>query len=241
MDYKGWIIAIYDVYKDKYNKNKGNTESNNKQSLKEVVKFFMKKENIIKGIILFLPILVSIICFIIFVIERDSKIMIYIPMSFIPMAMCILPEWYKYELNLEVYEEHIEILRETLKEKELYNKYIIQELYNSTKGISTYIVSAFGYLFTIGITSGIIDYINIVDYDIMQIMTILLIMIVMVIGTVGYIFYFIMSNLPNSRIQKNKEFHLLLKILIIYDREVLQIDYKSSDILKNISNILKIN
>lgn len=236
MDYKGWVIAIYDVYRDNYNKVKGSTEKNNKQSLKEIIRFFKKKENIFKGVILLLPILISIICFIIFIFEKDSKVMIYIYISFIPMLMYILPEWYKYELDLEAYEECIEILRKTLEEKKLYNKYIIQELYNSTKGISTYIVNGLVYLFTIGITSGIIDYIKIVDNDIVFI---LLIMVVMLIGVGGYIFYFIMSNLPNSRIKKNREFHLLLKLLIIYDREVLQIDNKTNDIFKNISNILK--
>ncbi|WP_195619200.1 hypothetical protein [Clostridium paraputrificum] len=237
MDYKGWVLSIYDEYKNRYYKNK---KFNNKPNgIKEIFKTMFKKENIYLTILIMIALGGSMIIYTIRIFKGDDNIFKYLVIPWGIFLIGIIPQWYKYELTLDDYEERVGILRELLKEKGLYNIGIIKELYKSTRGISFYIKSSI--VPAIGIIPAIVSSIKIdsIDEVTLKYVLIILFLLIIIIVPIIYLIYIIMHSIPNSRIERSSEFNQLLKILILIDKHDLDIEKEDKNVFVKLKEILK--
>lgn len=143
------------------------------------------------------------------------------------MVIGILPEWYKYELDLETYEKKVNILRDILKERNLYNKQVVQELYNSTRGIFFNIKTIIVYVVGIVTSSGLLAKVGSIDKLTIKYGLIILLAISVIGAPILYFIWLFMFSIPNSRLERSRSFHQLLRILIIHDKEELEINYNT--------------
>ncbi len=225
MDYKGWVLSIYDEYKDRSdkNKNKNITSKSKIDNLKESFKFLIKKGNRLKGITILVSMLLTIIIYCLYIIRKDDILLSYLFIPWIMLFIIVLPEWYKYETKLEVYEREVEILREVLKERKLYSGHIIQELYTATRGVFFKVKIFLAYLIGIVVSSGLIRDITSMNKQTIKYMVFILLILIIFLIPILYFVWMIMISIPNNRIERSKNFHKLLKILILYDKDSLGI------------------
>lgn len=239
MDYKGWVLAIYDECKSISNEGKDIEDKNKSINLKETLKFFIKKENRYMGILLGSSILVTIIVCFLYLIKKDDGFLKYLFIPWIILFIGLLPEWYKYELNLDAYEKEVNILRNVLKERGLYNKQVVQELYNSTRGVFFNIKTVMVYVVGIVTSSGLLAKVSSIDKVTIKYGLIIVLGISAILAPILYFIWVVMFSIPNSRLERSKSFHQLLKILIIHDKKELEISGKYNNIFNKYKEIIK--
>ena len=222
MNYKGWILSIYDEYKRRSDEGKKKKGREEKRTIKDVFKQMCKKENRWMSVVMittFLAMIIVIILTLCNVIDNNGE---YFSIPFIILFLGFLPEWYKHELNLEYYTNEVNILRKVLEDNDLYDKEIIQELYDSTKGMIFNVKTGSIYILWTIASSGILVHITYIDKVTLQYILLILMGALAIVLPVVYFIWLIATSIPNNRINRNREFHHLLEILITSDKNLIR-------------------
>ena len=213
MNYKDWIIIIYDKYKKKYNEKYIND--------KRIIKF-KDITTIGKLIIIFYFTFViggGISYFIGILLNNLIISIIGIVAEITPPIILI----YKTKFKQEDYRKCVCTLREVLEEENINTIPTINRLIKDTAGVlyrikdgevNNYIklstfISASGLMF------GVSNYLDKIEIKNNNVVVIIEIFIVMAI--IGGIIYILRMIIPGSKYAKQKELHEILKILSIYE------------------------
>ncbi|NMF06568.1 hypothetical protein ACUH7Y_25395 [Clostridium beijerinckii] len=211
MNYKGWIMAIHDKYKIKYNekyKNIYNKRKFKELEVKEKLVLIFYSISVIIGAILYGAGIVlnnpwMFIC--------GTLLMIFPPMILI----------YFDRFEIEIYKRHARVLREVLEEENINTVSVIDRLIKDTSGalykikdgvISNYMKVFSSVVGTLGAAFGVGNWLDKLKGDYKNIAIFVIVMIIFIFT--AYIISFV---IPNSKKVKLKELHEVLKILLIYE------------------------
>lgn len=234
MDYEGWMLALYEVYREEYNryykvsKEKFFTRlksSYKSGKIKGVCKEFLtfpSKKNMIGFIIYCFVEIVALIIYFSGIIKEDS-IKTFTGVVLIAIPPLILINTYKFKIDS--YERCIIVLNNVLKLKGMYSNEKINTLIidsgkyiNKNKKIN-YIIQFLQII--IPILTAVIGNQKIIDkysgllkgFDYNYIKILSLIITVLICGIA---FYLMFINRPDGKKQKLKELNNLLKITLLY-------------------------
>lgn len=205
MDYDGWLLSIYDKYKEKYNEK----YPNERLKFKEI-----SSKNKIKMVYFFAVLFVGLFVLGYAVYYKNVQA------TFISILLIVLGPllvMYTNETKLNKYRNHIDVLYNVLADEKLNRKTQIEDLAKDTGGISYRIkitdADKVLKLITSLLGAASITYLfNKVTSDILILIISLVIMIVSII----WVIYSILLMVPNSRLERKKRFNELLKVLLIY-------------------------
>lgn len=125
MNYTGWIMAIYDKYKQKYNEKYKNI--NNKRKFKEL----KVKEKIV--LILYLTfVIIGVTLYGAGIVLNNS--LEYIIGTLFTICPPILLVYFD-KLQIEIYKRHVRVLREVLEEENINTLPVIERLIRDTSGV----------------------------------------------------------------------------------------------------------
>ncbi|MFW2491696.1 hypothetical protein ACN077_24530 [Clostridium chromiireducens] len=213
MNYKGWIMNIYGRYEQKYKeKYIGNKNTRKFRDLNIVGKLIM--------ILYFSFVIGGSISYFIGIFLNNAVISIVgIVVEILPPIILI----YKTKFKQEDYRKCVCTLREVLEEESINTIPVINRLIKDTAGIMYRIkdgeVNNYIKLLTFasasGLAFGISDYLN--KLEIRNNNTIIIIKMLIVMTIIGGIIYILRLIVPGSKYAKQKEFHEILKILLIYE------------------------
>ncbi|MBY6931274.1 hypothetical protein [Clostridium botulinum] len=210
MSYKGWIIAIYEKYNQRYNEKYKNI--NRKKKFKDLE---TKKKLIL---------IVYSICVISGTILYGRGIVLNNLLEYIigTLFMICSPIIIIYfdKFQIEVYKRHARVLREILEEENINKVSIIERLIGDTAGvlykikngeINNYIklASSLIGIFVAALGANLLDRLN---GNAKKVAIIIIIIIIF-----GLAIYLISLQTPNTKRAKVKELHETLKILLIYE------------------------
>lgn len=217
MDYNGWVLSIYDEYRKRYD-DKYEIKLSKWKRFKRIIKVAFTKKNVFPFMTITLyGILLAVILILLTlkVINTKSFINIFSSGTLL-YILCFSPYMYKNEPELQSYCSRIEILRNVLKEQNIYNRDVIVELKNHTGNIF-YKLGNFtmNVLIAAGFTAGIGEFLRRSDIQFFTYAVTVIIVAVIAIYSV----YSIVTAIPNNRIVRRKNFHQLLKILLTNDFE----------------------
>ncbi|MDF2883801.1 MAG: hypothetical protein K0R54_4365 [Clostridiaceae bacterium] len=220
MNYKGWIMNIYDRYKLKY-KERYTYDYIDKNSFKNSNKF--RDLNIIGKILL--------ISYFTFVIGGGISYFIGLYLnspvtSAIGLIAEILPPILlicntKYEQD--EYRKCVRVLREVLEEENIKTISAIKRLIEDTAGVLYRIkdgevnnyIKLVTFISASGLMFGVNNYLN--KLEIKNNNVIIIIEILIIIAIIGGIVYILRMIVPGSKYAKQKELHEILKILLVYE------------------------
>ncbi|MDU4478583.1 hypothetical protein [Clostridium sp.] len=211
MNYTGWIMAIYDKYKQKYNEKYKNI--NNKRKFKEL----KVKEKIV--LILYLTfVIIGVTLYGAGIVLNNS--LEYIIGTLFMICPPILLVYFD-KLQIEIYKRHVRVLREVLEEENINTLPVIERLIRDTSGvlykikngeINNYIKLASSLFGTVGAALGARNLLDKLNGNAKNVAIIIIVIIIFVLAI-----YLISLQLPNSKKAKIKELHEILKILLIYE------------------------
>lgn len=214
MDYKGWIMAIYDRYKQKYNEryltNKNRRKFKNlttKDKLKIIFYFILV---IGGGISYFIGILLN----------NPIIFVIGILVEIIPPMILV----YKTKFKMWDYKRCVNALRDVLEEENINTVPAIKKLIKDTAGVlykikdgevNNYIKLLSFVSGAVGVAFGVGNYLDKLEVKNNDMAVILKLFIG--IAIIGGMIYIIILVMPGSKYEKRKELHEILKILLIYE------------------------
>lgn len=220
MNYKDWIIMIYDRYKKKYNEeylnnNKKSTRKFKDLNIKEKLKLIFYFISVISG---------GIVYFIGIIFNIPIIFLIGVLLMIIPPIIII----YTIKFKFEDYKRRVRVLREVLKEENINTVPVIKILIKDTSGVLykikdgeannyiklvSFVGGAFGLVF--GAAFGASNYLEKLKGENNNMATMFKIVILMMI--IGGMIYIIRRMIPGNKYEKQKELHETLKILLIYE------------------------
>ncbi len=227
MGYKGWILSIYDEYKKRFN-DKYEPKLSKIETIKKVVKVGVKRENILPFLTLMVYIVLIIAIFTLypFKIISTKEFITLFAYGTLSFLLIYSPYIYKYEPDLKSYENKIKILRDILNERKIYNIDVVSELRDQTGGIiykirKLKIFAILNTLIALGIFTGIGEAAKGLTGEapkgvLGEVISFSIALIIISVPTV-YSIYSVLTIVPNNRITRRKDFHELLKILMVYD------------------------
>lgn len=215
MQYKDWIIALYDRFYDEYYKS--DNDKNIKLGFRYYFKLFTSRENI--GMTLFIVIIISL--FFLFIFNVINELM-YILINLILSLVVLGPEVNKCKIELDYYKIKICLLRDFLIREKLYNVETIERLVHDTKS-SFFLLGdsevektkAILVSLTSLFTGFGIEILKVSDGLISQFVTIVIVVLFFAMFS-SMIVYLILKIIPNTKTYKLNLFHEMLKIILIY-------------------------
>lgn len=229
MQYKWWITALYDEYE------KRKKEQQKNEHKKITLKEFMKKENRAVHIFMICVFIISIL----FITGLINE-MYYWILLLLTEIVIILPESYRNskKLNLNIFKEDVQILKDIMIEEGIYDISIINKLLENTGGFlykiendkMNYLKYIIILLSSIPITFGAKIKVSL-DLEIYLVIAFILLLI---LGTIIWISY-IIKSLSFTDGYKKEQLHEKLKILLMY--KIAEDNKKTS--LRLINNINK--
>lgn len=215
--YEDWIISIYNEYLKRYN------ITREKITWKQVFKKLASKKNRKVVIWYGLYILCSIVTMTSYAFGINKIIPEILLMIFtVIFIWTIFPIIYANEIPLIKYEERINIIKDIMKEHKLFKEDIIKELIRETGSIPEKIglkSDLLGKTYLIITTLGAIKGMFNIDISNKQLISVIIIgiFIIILLGILIFVIVNLMLIfLKNSRIQRRKDFHEFLKILLLY-------------------------
>lgn len=215
MNYNGWIMNIYDSYKEKYMFDRHMNKFSNFNKFKDL--------NIIGKIIL--------IAYFIFVIGGGVSYFIGIYLnspviSAIGLIAEVLPPIlliYNTRFKQEDYRKCVCTLREVLDEENINTIPAIKRLIRDTAGLLYRIkdgevnnyIKLITFISASGLMFGVSNYLN--KLDIKNNNEVIMIEILVIVAIIVGVLYILRMIIPGSKYTKQKELHEILKILLIYE------------------------
>lgn len=201
MNYKGWVLAIYETYATKYE---------NKYSKKKLKDLSFKKK--IKLIVGWLLIVIGLIMDVIALVISNE--LLYLGgISVIAISLIIFDQMSK--CNMEVFKKNLIVLEEVLIDENIDTVSIISQLIQDTGNLTYRLIKDTGkgniYIQILSYlsASGIVAYL--LNAENSKSAYLLLIIFIVI-----FIIYVLYSTIPYGKNQKRKTLHELLKILLVY-------------------------
>lgn len=214
MDYRGWILSIYDEFQRVYNKENSKIKKTKKQVLKEM---FLKENLFITLVVLSYAIL-QITLIILYIKIKDRSISWCMVLVMFVTGFLASTQMYKNELTIYKYHEMIETLKEVLEQNNLNSEHYVRYLLKYTGGVLYKIKNVKGGGMISNTLAGSTA-VYIADRVFKSSLLSLIIIIGLLVAFLFTIIYLYLSEIPNSRIVRKSQFHQLLRILVDYEYE----------------------
>jgi len=218
MDYKGWVLSIYDEYIKRYNKKYNVLEK--KVKFKDAIDNMIKKENRPVAIILMIFMISVIIIVVLALLGIIKNIEVYLMSEMLGVSIIAYFYNHKYETDLKTYHRHVDVLREVLEDEGLYNERFIRKLRSYTGGIFYKINEKIRGVIKGGIGIASILGLNYTSTKVDKDFALIILVVIAMILVIAYYVYMYLISMPNSRVIRKKNFHIILNILIAYDFEI---------------------
>ncbi|WP_291571449.1 hypothetical protein [Clostridium sp. UBA4548] len=227
MDYKGWVLSIYDEYVKRYNEKYNAKEE--KVKLKDVISIMKRKEKRAGSIAIILFLLSIILLMGLSLFGKIENAEIYIMAEVLCAFLIAYFYNYKHEVDIQTYHRRVDVLREVLIDEGLYNEGFVRSLRSYTGGIFYKISEKIR-----GVIKGGIGIASIIGFNYTFIrsnndIVLLIVAIMAIVMTIAYYAHIYLICMPNSRVIRRGNFHVILNILIAYD-------FESKSTNKNISD-----
>ncbi|WP_160687492.1 hypothetical protein [Clostridium sp. C2-6-12] len=218
MNYKGWIMNIYDRYKLKYKERYTDDDKNSFKNFNKI-----NDLNAIGKILMILyfafVIVGGISYFVGLYLNSPVVSAIGLIAEVVPPMLLI----YNTKFEQDEYKKCVRVLREVLEEENIKTIPVIKRLIKDTAGVLYRIkdgevnnyIKLLTFISASGLMFGVSNYLN--KIEIKNNNAIIIIEILIIIAIIGGIIYILRMVNPGSKYAKQKELHEILKILLIYE------------------------